>query len=137
MSSFCSDCGKDINEGSSFCQACGSSTNGTVKRKQGKGIASLILGILGLLYALLVVLGTTSTDLDLSEMLLEYTTTGEVIAFGIGFILVQSILAITGLLLALSERKAFKSGINATGFYTSLLAIIVCVITFIMVLSAA
>ena len=132
MAKFCASCGKEINEGSGFCASCGTSLSGQVTQKKGKGIASAILGILALLYA---VFGLVVHSEIVEETIAEGTITNNAEAFGfaLGVALVQLVVALIAFFLAKSERKGFKNGFNTTGFWTSVVTFGLAAVTFILV----
>ena len=137
---YCQNCGKKCDEKAVICVGCGvplnnnyqnANTNNVIQtEKKGKGIASMILGIIGTLYALMAF--AAFEDLDEALYLL---TSAEKIGFAIGFILVQSIFAIIAICLACSERKNKKNGFNTAGFWLSLITFTMIAIQFIYVIT--
>lgn len=139
MAKFCSNCGKPVDEKAVICVNCGvpltdiTNLNQTGQQKygKGKGIASLILGIVGFLYALLAFAAVSELEYELIA-----TTTGYRFGYAIGFILIQSIFAIISLCLALVERKNEKNGFNTAGFVLSILIFVCAALQFVLVMSA-
>lgn len=126
---YCSNCGKKVDENAVICVNCGCKLkNGN---GNGKGIASMVLGIVGLFFALCVF---TSIP-DLGEELDFVTSFSYQFGYAIGFVLIQSALAIPGLCLALVERRKKKTGFNTAGFWLTLLTLVCVVIQFIIVIT--
>ena len=135
---YCPNCGKKVDEKAVVCVGCGVlldnnassavATNNSPKR--GKGIASMVLGIIAVLYSLLAFAAFDSLDQDLFGVTSSYQ-----IGYAIGFVLVQSVLAIVSVSLACSERKREKNGFNTAGFWLSLVAFILIAISFIYVVT--
>lgn len=133
---FCSNCGKEIDEKAIVCLGCGVALNpketeeDTTKQKRGKGIASMVLGIVSILLALLILIG--AQEAIYGEII---DSTAERIGFAFGYsMIIQLIPAIIGLCLAVSERSKFKNGFNTAGLWLTLSTMALCVITFIAVL---
>ena len=136
---YCSNCGEKITKTASFCPKCGNKVNGVAevpvtpaveKPKRGKGIASMILGILAVIYSISA-LGVCSE--------LDNYLEGESVAFQNGFafgvVLVQLVLAIVGISLACVERRDNKNGFNTAGLALTLVAFIFIVCEFIYVIT--
>lgn len=124
---YCSHCGKKVDAEAVICPHCGCELK---KRGNGLGIASMVLGIVGLLYAL----GAFFNIVSIGSYL-DYQTFAYQIGFAIGYVLVQSILAIIALCLSLTERRRRKTGFNTAGFYLALLTFFCIVIQFISVVT--
>jgi len=132
MTKFCASCGKEMNEANGFCASCGVATN-QVSQSKGKGIASLILGIIGLTYSLIMLLGLSGQDLREIEGVSELTTTGEFFFVAAFVVALPIIFSIIGFFLANSERKVAKNGINGAGFWISLITLALSLIVFTLV----
>ena len=125
---YCSNCGKKVDEKAVICVGCGvplKNNQNIDKPKRGKGIASMILGILAVVYNL----SALGALYDLDEYLLfkssDYQT-----GFAIGLVLIQSALAIVGLCLSCAERRDNKNGFNTAGFWLSIVALVIAAIEF-------
>lgn len=137
---FCRNCGKELNEKAVVCVNCGAAVNEQSfnqnnitnnSPKKGKGIASMVLGIIALFYVLVAFLSIGEIDNEISS----YSSSSEVIAFAIGFVLIQSICATLAICLSASERKKFKNGFNTSGFWLSIVTFIMVAIQFIIVVT--
>lgn len=132
MSKFCYNCGNEVDEKAVVCVKCGVAIEPVTNKKgSGKSITSLVLGIIGLVFALLVLLGMSDAEisLDLINTSLSYK-----ISYGIGFILIQASLGILGLCFGVSDRKDGKNGKNNAGIILSIITLFICIIQFIIVL---
>ena len=134
---YCQKCGNKCDEKSGFCPNCGaqlnnfsnvSNSNVYNTPKKGKGIASMVLGIIGLLYALMTF--AAFEDLDSYLYGVPYRA-----AFAFGVVLVPLIFAIIAICLAVVERKNNKNGFNTAGFWLSISIFIIALIQFIYVLA--
>ena len=107
---YCSNCGKKVDEKAVICVNCGCELR---KRsgQNGKGIASMVLGIIALFYALCAFINI------------------------VDLVLVQSVLSIIGFVLALIERKTKKNGFNTAGFWLSIVTFVIVAIQFIIVVT--
>ena len=131
---FCHNCGKEIDKNAVVCIHCGVGTinyNNQVNNapSKGKSIASFVLSIAAVLYSLMAFVSFE----NLEEALAEYPTTGEHIAFAVGFVLVQSVLATIAICLGSSEKKKNTNSYNKFGFWLSLAAFVMIAIQFIYV----
>lgn len=137
---YCSNCGKKVVEGADFCTGCGkllpkssSNNNGVTGSKetkpgQGMAIASLVLGILGVLYCF----QAFSNIDDGINLLFYYTEVAEKIGFIIGYILVQSIFGTLAICFSISSKKKQKSGFNTAGFWLSIAIFAMVFIQFVI-----
>lgn len=126
---YCSNCGKKVDEKAVICVNCGCELK---KRSNGngRGIASLILGIIGLFYALCAFLNISSIGTYLDYQPFSYQ-----VGFAIGYVLVQSVLSIVGFCLAISERSKKKTGFNTAGFWLTIVTFVFVAIQFIIVVT--
>lgn len=124
---YCVHCGEKVEKEAVICVHCGCELK---RRGNGRGIASMILGIIGLLYTL----GAFAQVFDLSPYLDNQIFSYQ-FGFAIGFVLIQSILAIVGFCLAFSERKTRKTGFNTAGFWLTLVTLFMIAIQFIVVVT--
>ncbi len=126
---FCRNCGKEVDEKAVVCVGCGVPLdNKQYSEKKGKGIASMVLGIIGTLYALLAF----SAFSNLEDALYDVDN---VVAFAFGFVLVQSIFATIAISLAASDRRKKKNGFNSAGLWLSIATFIMVTIQFIYVIA--
>lgn len=133
MSKFCSNCGNEVDEKAVICVKCGVPIDNISKTKEnGKSIASLVLGIIGLVFAVLVLLGMEDADISMD---LAFQSIGYKISYGIGFILIQASLGITGLCLGASAYKNTKNNKNKAGIILSVITLVICIIQFIIIMS--
>ncbi len=127
---YCSNCGKKIDEKAVICIHCGCAVEKNIpKRYYGKGIASMVLGILGLLFAI-AAFGNLE---DLYEI--AYEGSAYQVGYAIGTVLIQSIFAIISICLAITERKKEKNGFNTAGFWLSITIFVIIAIQFICVIT--
>lgn len=126
---YCSNCGKKVDEKAVICVNCGCELK---KRSNGngKGIASMILGIIGLFYALCAF----ASLVDIGDAL-DYQTFAYQFGFAIGIILIQGVFSIIAFSLAMVERKSKKTGFNTAGFWLSLVTFVIMAIQFIVVIT--
>lgn len=119
---FCQNCGKKIDEKAVICIGCGCA----VKRRgtKGKGIASMVLGIISVFYSLMAFL----TVIDGEITLYGYYSIAERVGYVIGLSLIQSVLATISICLAVSERKNNKNGFNTSGLWLSISSFILVAI---------
>lgn len=128
---FCSNCGKEVNENAVICLNCGAAIkNNKSGNKKGKGIASMVLGILGVFFALCAI-----AALDEISDVLYYYSNAERFGYSIGYVLIQSVFAIVGISLACSERKDNKNGFNTSGLWLAIVTFVLIAITFISTIS--
>lgn len=134
---YCQNCGKEINEKAVVCIGCGAPVNNYYnnlkinnKPKKGKGIASMVLGIIAVFYCL-----SAFAAFEELGSYLYYYSGAEQFGFAIGFILMQTILAIVGICLAISERKNNKNGFNTSGLWLSIASFAMIAIQFIYVIT--
>lgn len=128
---YCSNCGKKVDEKAVICVNCGCELK---KRsgQNGKGIASMVLGIIALFYALCAFINIVDLGSYLDS---SYSSMSYQIGFAIGYVLVQSVLSIIGFVLALIERKTKKNGFNTAGFWLSIVTFVIVAIQFIIVVT--
>lgn len=147
---YCRNCGKELNVNEKFCSECGTSTGsaenlGVQENKtsqenmvsqenlnfqgnpnyanssKGKGIASMVLGILAIYFGLSVVSGASYYE-------------GSGFFFAFGYVLIPLALAIVSNCLGAKERKFNKNGFNLTGLILSYITYGLSFITFFSVL---
>ncbi|MCI8545374.1 MAG: zinc ribbon domain-containing protein [Bacilli bacterium] len=132
---YCVNCGNKVDENADICLKCGvflkkdNQRNSTASPKIGKGIASLVLGILAIYFCLA---GFAAFD-GLEYSLLGYDGTQR-IAYAVGFILIQTVFSVPGFCLAVAERMDNENGFNTAGFWLGIVSFICIGIQFIFVL---
>ena len=149
---FCKKCGKKVDEADTFCPRCGTPTNDTVAPVQGPpmyyqnqyggyaapkvpgngaSIAGMVLGIIGLVYALITMMALMSPDFEVE--ILEYR--GRVIPFAVGVILIQTTLSCTGLPLSISGMRKRTNGKNVSGLILNSITIVLSIAFFIYIVA--
>ena len=124
---YCQNCGKKIDENAVICVGCGCAIK---KKGKGRGIASMVLGILSVLYSLIAFLVVLDDEVELYS----YYSASEMVGDIIGFVLIQSVLAIISVSLAASERKTNKNGFNTSGLWLSISSFILIAIQIIILI---
>ena len=144
---YCPNCGAKVDEKAVVCVKCGVSlkkeTNNTNQpEKSGAATASMVLGILGLIFGvitLLIALGVSSYASNSLEMQLYGSISSsyeeEKLATAIGIIFLPGILSLIGFILAITSRGKVKNGSNSAGLVLNIITIILCVIQFLMITS--
>ena len=132
---YCVNCGNKVDENADICRKWGvflkkeNQKTATVSPKIGKGIASLVLGIIAVFFCL----SAFAAFEDLEYTLIDYEGTRR-IGFAAGFILIQTTLSVLGFCLAVAERMNNKNGFNTAGFWLGIVSFICIAIQFIFVL---
>ncbi len=132
---YCSNCGKEVDKNAVVCIHCGCALNNnmqTKKKGHGKGIASMVLGIIAIVFAL-AAFGNVSDDS--LRIALRFTSSSYQFGYAIGTVLIQAVLAIVGVCLAIADRKTEKNGYNTAGLWLAIITFIMIVIQFIMVVT--
>ncbi|MBE6157825.1 MAG: zinc ribbon domain-containing protein [Firmicutes bacterium] len=130
---FCSQCGKKLDEGAVFCSGCGyklgdipvnNTTTSTSTPGKGKSVASLVLGIFGVLLGLLYLIAC----LEIEQSSLVQISESYAFRFGyaLGSVLLPIICAIIGVCLSASARKQKKTGLNTAGLVLSIITFVLC-----------
>ena len=131
---YCPNCGKKVDDKAVVCVGCGVLLNNNAqvdaKPKRGKGIASMVLGIIAVLYCLISFAAFDNLEQDLFGVTDSYQ-----FGYAFGFVLIQLILAIVSICLACSERKNEKNGFNTAGLWLSLVSFVLIAIAFIYVIT--
>ncbi len=145
---YCTNCGAQNEENTNFCSKCGSNMNANnfvpaaqvsgqtyyVKQKNGKSIASLVLGIIAVAYGSLMLLGlgefenqiieeAYKENLDPTELKNATAVVASIIPFVCGLL---------GLIFGIASKK--KNGKAIAGIITSSIALIAAVICFVYIL---
>ena len=126
---FCPKCGQKM-EGS-FCSNCGNAAGnivGAPKEKQGLSIASMVLGIVALVWALMELAAFENIEEALLEAAID--TSGAYIGFFIGFNLLSLPCGVLGLIFGLKSKKNGKAiaGLIMSGISLLIVAISLFVI---------
>lgn len=128
---YCRNCGKELDDNIKFCPECGASTGDyEIKKEQenmnydrpkkGKGIASMVLGIIAVYFGFSILASAT-----------YYEDFG--FAFATGYVLIPAVLSIISNCLGVSERKNNKNGFNLAGLVLSYVTYGLSFITFVIV----
>ncbi len=133
----CTNCGHKIEENADICLGCGkfikkdiviAKTNSP--RQNGMSIASMVIGILGFLYTSFPFVWI---DTAIDELLYNYTTATERISYIIGFLYVQTILAIFAIVLSLISKKKVRNGFNQAGFILAISTFFLIFLQFLII----
>lgn len=136
---YCSNCGNKVDEKAVVCVKCGvliNNKNGSLqcdnKPNKGKGIASMILGIIAVYFSL-----STFSNLPNISSFLEPFYRGDMSLFSLSlrFVLLQSIFAIIAISLAISEAKNNKNGFNISGFCLSIVSFLISSIEVVYIIT--
>ena len=147
---FCNNCGNQLTPNDGFCPKCGKPNGGvptqTVQPNQyqqpypqygvqkapgsGASTAGMVLGIIAIVYSLITILAVMSDDFKVEA--LKYSS--NIGAFAFGIILIQTVLAVTGLPLSISGMTKHKNGKNLTGVILNSITILVSIILFVYIL---
>ena len=128
---YCENCGAELNENADVCVSCGKALK-KAKKGNGKAVASMVLGIIAVCWAVLSLCSLGNIEPRLVE-LLEDTTLSEAgakISFGIGYNLLSRPCGIIGLILGV---RAKKNGKAIAGIVTSSIALLVAFIAYIVI----
>ena len=137
---FCPNCGAKNEEGTNFCSSCGGNMNQTVKpttvkEKNGKSIASMVLGIIAVVWTLFVLLGLSSLSTSLIESINE-SNPENIFMFKFGFFIGYNFLSfpcgIIGLILGLVAKKNGKA---IAGIVMSSIAVFVSLISLAIIIA--
>ena len=154
---FCPNCGQPIEEGTSFCRNCGYNLGATpaptpvnqvnyaqpvyaqpayepAKKGKGLAVASLVLGIISVIWSLLTLASFSAVEDELIQVLetTELSAIAAKISYGIGFVLIITVTGVLALIFGL-KRKNF--GLGKAGIILAAISLLVAVISFIYVLS--
>ena len=137
---YCPNCGKENVETAEFCKECGTAftkvATPKVSEKQGKSIASMILGIIAVLWSLLVLVGLSNLDASLANSIRE-SNPENIGMFKIGFFIGYNFISlpcgIIGLILGLISKKNVKAII---GIVLSSVALLIACISLVIILAA-
>jgi len=138
---YCSNCGNKIERGALFCTKCGSGVENTPMNNQsiyyyapkvpgnGLSIAGMVLGIVGLTFALLYLLSVVS-----DSYILERVVYGRyIIAYAFGVVLIPLSLSATGLPLSICGFLKNKNGKNISGIILNSITLLIQFILFLYI----
>ena len=145
---FCSNCGGQIDEKAVICVKCGvpvagksiNQTQNTQIEKASNGVAtaSMVLGILALIASvitIIITIGVVSYTTSSFKVRVYSTFSSsydaEKIALAFGLTAIPGILALIGLPLGIFCRRG---GAKIAGIVLNLIAIVICVIQFVMIM---
>ena len=129
---FCSNCGQSLTANTNMSQVSGQVVVG--KQKNGKATASLVLGIIAVVWAAMSMLSFGQIEEALVEAMAESTTDNVFAAkmgFFIGYNIVSLPCGIIGLILGL---RAKKNGKALAGIVTSLAALAIATISLFIII---
>lgn len=153
MANFCANCGNSLAEGTAFCPKCGVACGGIqpqnvvyqqvvyVKEKipgRGFGITSLVLGIVGLVYAVILFFSMMMVYVmsGIIGMSGDFHRAGLAAATGFAFVLAILIYSIPSILAVIfgivSEKRGYHTGIRKGGFITGCIGLILYVLSCIL-----
>ncbi len=138
---YCSNCGNKVEQGTSFCTKCGSAIGNVAVNNQqayyyapkvpgnGLSIAGMVLGIVGLVFALLYLLSVTSDAYILEKAIYRRY----VLAYAFGVVLVPLSLSATGLPLSICGFLKNKNGKNVAGIILNSITLLIQFILFLYI----
>ena len=134
---YCTNCGEKLEENASFCSSCGNRVNNNpvvvqapVVRKGNRGIASMVLGIIGAFFSLCMF--TNFEELGTWDFFIENDS---YFSFAMETIFVPMVFAIIAISLAGASRSKQKNGYNTAGLWLSIATFIISAIQFIYILA--
>ena len=134
---YCSNCGKKVDEKAVVCVGCGCPLNNNyyanqpVKvKKPNRGIASMVLGIIGAFLALCEF--TSFDELDAYDFFIENSS---YLVYALETVIVPMILAIIGISLGCVSRNNEKNGFNTAGIWLAIATFIMCTIQFVYIVT--
>ena len=157
---YCTNCGERVDDNASFCVKCGTPVytemsteknnvsdvyynSRTVKyRRSGAATASLVLGIIAIIFTLFTFIGSIGMAVYAEKTLevkvyskLSSSFDAEKMMIALGLSLLPSILAIIGLCLAIGSRGKVKNGANGAGIILNTITIIALIVQTIIVMT--
>ena len=146
---FCVNCGNPVNEGAAFCGVCGASVNASaanvvqpvyvVKPQtpgRGLGIASMVLGIIGIVYSFSCLMASFILSSQWSRFARPfYNDSADIMKYGV--MAGISVYAVFGILAVAfgctARKKGYKNGISTAGVTLSVLTLAMIAIALIVV----
>ncbi len=146
MGKFCSNCGNEIKENADFCLKCGKFVGNTLKEKQitkpqviikkekgnGKSIASMVLGIIAIVFVLLELLSLETAKYEI----ILYSYISSVAGYIIGYTILSLPESIIGLILGISGRNEKQNSFNISGIILNSIVIVSNIFIIIQLLTA-
>ena len=141
---FCPKCGFKNKEEAKFCVSCGNKLDGKdlekvvervvtvspTKNYKGIDVASMVLGIIGVMWALLILVAST----ELSIPSYYYYSGAYIFGYILSVVLFQMIFGILSLIFALVGKKANSNGFNTAGLWLSIVTFILTILAVVIVL---
>lgn len=131
---YCANCGKEILENADVCVNCGKLINPQKNKIPGKGksIASMILGIISIIWSFMMLLSLEQSVETLIVEMYYNQLVAYFIGYYIGFTLFSLVPSIVGLILGIKGNKATKNGKALAGVITSSISLLICIISLII-----
>ena len=139
---YCSNCGSKIEKDYSFCGHCGNSVNNTPVYNQptyyyepkvpgyGISIAGMVLGIVGLSFAMIDLLGVASSSYALELAVYKRF----ILAYAFGVVIIPLSLSATGLPLSICGFLKNKNGKNISGIILNSITLLIQFILFLFLI---
>ena len=145
---YCTNCGAQNEENTNFCSKCGSNMNANnfvpaaqvsgqtyyVKEKNGKSIASLVLGIISVAVGFIMLLGMSGAEEIIIEEAIESNVDPTELknATSVTVSIIPFVCGLLGLIFGIASKK--KNGKAIAGIITSSLGLIAAIICFVYIL---
>lgn len=136
---YCPNCGKENAETAEFCKECGNAftkvATPKVSEKQGKSIASMILGIIAILWSLIALAGLGNLNTSVIQSINESNPENIGIfkaGFFVGYNFISLPCGIIGLILGLISKKNVKAII---GIVLSSVALLIACISLVIIIA--
>ena len=127
---YCSNCGKELKEGADICLNCGKLVNNQQKKnkniEKGLSIASLVLGIISILWTFIMILGYEQAIETIKVEYYYNETIIYVMFYYIGYTLFSLTPSIISLVLELMSIKKEKNAMSTAGIILSGITLVAC-----------
>lgn len=127
---YCSNCGKELKEGADICLNCGKLVNNQQKKnkniEKGLSIASLVLGIISILWTFIMMLGYEQAIETIKVEYYYNETIIYVMFYYIGYTLFSLTPSIISLVLGLMSIKKEKNAMSTAGIILSGITLVAC-----------
>ncbi len=127
---YCSNCGKELKEGADICLNCGKLVNNQQKKnkniEKGLSIASLVLGIISILWTFIMILGYEQAIETIKVEYYYNETIIYVMFYYIGYTLFSLTPSIISLVLGLMSIKKEKNAMSTAGIILSGITLVAC-----------
>ena len=127
---YCSNCGKELKEGADICLNCGKLVNNQQKKnkniEKGLSIASLVLGIISILWTFIMILGYEQAIKTIKVEYYYNETIIYVMFYYIGYTLFSLTPSIISLVLGLMSIKKEKNAMSTAGIILSGITLVAC-----------